>query len=188
MDDPITNVDNIQRHILMKKKKPSEATLAAVSEVLPPVIMSTLAIIVSFVPYFYYRDDGAVHGSHGCQCAVDRNLFNVLRPDYCALAGFPPAQDLQPKTVATVSGPGRIEAMYTRIITPFLDSRARRWLLVGVIGNRVGFSMALAGTRQVPLKMLPFDNKNEFQIVIDMDEGTPLEQTDPCGPRNGTGS
>ena len=50
VDDPITNVDNIQRHILMKKRKPLAATLAAVNEVLPPVILSTLAIIVSFLP------------------------------------------------------------------------------------------------------------------------------------------
>ncbi|MFW5501564.1 MULTISPECIES: efflux RND transporter permease subunit [unclassified Maridesulfovibrio] len=179
VDDPITNVDNIQRHILMKKKKPSEATLAAVSEVLPPVIMSTLAIIVSFVPLFFIT---GMMGPYMAPMAANVPL-TVTFSTFCALTivpwlAFRLLKDLQPKTVATVSGPGRIEAMYTRIITPFLDSRARRWLLVGVIVIGLVFSMALAGMRQVPLKMLPFDNKNEFQIVIDMDEGTPLEQTD----------
>ena len=53
VDDPITNVDNIQRHILMRKKKPLDATIAAVQEVLPPVILSTLAIIASFTPMFF---------------------------------------------------------------------------------------------------------------------------------------
>jgi multidrug efflux pump subunit AcrB len=53
VDDPITNVDNIQRHILMGRRKPLQATLFAVHEVLPPVIMSTLAIIVSFLPMFF---------------------------------------------------------------------------------------------------------------------------------------
>jgi len=53
VDDPITNVDNIQRHILMGIRGPVEATLYAVQEVLPPVILSTLAIIVSFIPMFF---------------------------------------------------------------------------------------------------------------------------------------
>jgi multidrug efflux pump subunit AcrB len=53
VDDPITNVDNIQRHILARKKGPLAATLAGVQEVLPPVLMSTLAIIVSFTPMFF---------------------------------------------------------------------------------------------------------------------------------------
>ena len=53
VDDPITNVDSIQRNIMMGKTDPHRATLTGVSEVLPPVIMSTLAIIVSFTPLFY---------------------------------------------------------------------------------------------------------------------------------------
>ena len=53
VDDPITNVDNIQRHILAGKRNPLNATLYAVKEVLPPVIMSTLAIIISFTPMFF---------------------------------------------------------------------------------------------------------------------------------------
>ncbi len=53
VDDPITNVDNIQRHILMGRRKAFSATLFAVNEVLPPVIMSTLAIIISFIPLFF---------------------------------------------------------------------------------------------------------------------------------------
>ncbi|MFW6373492.1 MAG: efflux RND transporter permease subunit, partial [Thermodesulfobacteriota bacterium] len=53
VDDPITNVDNIQRHLLIGKRNSIDATLYAVAEVLPPVIMSTLAIIVSFTPLFF---------------------------------------------------------------------------------------------------------------------------------------
>jgi multidrug efflux pump subunit AcrB len=53
VDDPITNVDNIQRHIRMGQLNPFDATLEAVREVLPPVIMSTLAIIISFTPMFF---------------------------------------------------------------------------------------------------------------------------------------
>jgi multidrug efflux pump subunit AcrB len=51
--DPITNVDNIQQHVFARKRNPRDATLFAVGEVLPPVILSTLAIIVSFTPMFF---------------------------------------------------------------------------------------------------------------------------------------
>ncbi|WP_419784200.1 efflux RND transporter permease subunit [Maridesulfovibrio sp.] len=179
VDDPITNVDNIQRHILMKKKKASEATLDAVSEVLPPVIMSTLAIIVSFVPLFFIT---GMMGPYMAPMAANVPL-TVTFSTVCALTivpwlAFRLLKDLKPGVVAGSSGPGGIEKFYTRLITPFLESRLRRWSLVVVIVVGLLGSMALAGFRMVPLKMLPFDNKNEFQIVIDMDEGTPLEQTD----------
>ena len=89
VDDPITNVDNIQRHILMGKKRPKWATLDAVNEVLPPVIMSTLAIIVSFTPmFFHHRHDGALHGAHGGQRAAHGDLFHPMGPYGGALAGL----------------------------------------------------------------------------------------------------
>ncbi|WP_415718813.1 efflux RND transporter permease subunit [Maridesulfovibrio sp.] len=179
VDDPITNVDNIQRHILMKKKKASEATLDAVSEVLPPVIMSTLAIIVSFVPLFFIT---GMMGPYMAPMAANVPL-TVTFSTFCALTivpwmAFRLLKDLKPAAVSGDAGPGRIERVYKRIVSPFLESSLRRWLLLVVILVGLVFSMALAGLRMVPLKMLPFDNKNEFQIVIDMDEGTPLEQTD----------
>ncbi|SMF30189.1 efflux RND transporter permease subunit [Desulfovibrio gilichinskyi] len=180
VDDPITNVDNIQRHILMKKKNPAEATLDAVSEVLPPVIMSTLAIIVSFVPLFFIT---GMMGPYMAPMAANVPL-TVTFSTVCALTIVPwmalrLLKNIKPKAGSSDnSGPGKVERFYSRIITPFLDSSAKRWILLGVIVFGLIFSLALAGLRFVPLKMLPFDNKNEFQIVIDMDEGTPLEETD----------
>ena len=180
VDDPITNVDNIQRHILMKKKKASEATLDAVSEVLPPVIMSTLAIIVSFVPLFFIT---GMMGPYMAPMAANVPL-TVTFSTFCALTivpwlAFKLLKDIKAKNDASgEKGPGRVERFYSQVIMPFLDSRTRRWILVGGIVIGLVFSMALAGLRMVPLKMLPFDNKNEFQIIIDMDEGTPLELSD----------
>ena len=180
VDDPITNVDNIQRHILMKKKKPAEATLDAVSEVLPPVIMSTLAIIVSFVPLFFIT---GMMGPYMAPMAANVPL-TVTFSTVCALTIVPwmalrLLKNIKPKAGTEISsGPGKVERFYSRIITPFLESSAKRWMLLGGIVFGLIFSIALAGLRLVPLKMLPFDNKNEFQIVIDMDEGTPLEETD----------
>ena len=85
VDDPITNVDNIQRHIFRGTYEPLKATLFAVDEVLPPVIMSTLAIIVCFAPLFFYnRHDGTLHGAYGGQCAPDGNFFHRMCAGNCA--------------------------------------------------------------------------------------------------------
>ena len=90
VDDPITNVDNIQRHIRMGKRNALDATLAAVNEVMPPVIMSTLAIIVSFAPMFFITGhDGPLHGPHGRQRAAHRDLQHPVGADRGALAQLP---------------------------------------------------------------------------------------------------
>jgi multidrug efflux pump subunit AcrB len=85
VDDPITNVDNIQRHILMGKRKPRAATLFAVNEVLPPVIMSTLAIIVSFAPLFFIT---GMMGPYMAPMAANVPL-TVTFSTFCALTCVP---------------------------------------------------------------------------------------------------
>ena len=67
---------------------------------------------------------------------------------------------------------------FRKIVSSLLESRAKRFLMFVLISILFLVSISLAAFRYVPLKMLPFDNKNEFQIVIDMPEGTSLEHTD----------
>ncbi len=184
VDDPITNVDNIQRHILMRRKGPREATLAGVAEVLPPVIMSTLAIIVSFLPLFFIS---GMMGPYMAPMAANVPL-TVIFSTVCALTVVPwmaysllkGLADKKPKAGAGTgsSFPTRTRRVYEAVVSPFLERRALRWALLGGIVLLLLGSLSLAALRFVPLKMLPFDNKNEFQIVIDMDEGTTLEATD----------
>ena len=81
-------------------------------------------------------------------------------------------------------GPSRLDAMlangFARTLTPFLDPtagrRRRRWLWIG-IAAAILLSVSLAVVQWVVLKMLPFDNKSEFQVVVDMPAGTPVEGT-----------
>lgn len=188
VDDPITNVDNIQRHILMRKRDPLQATLVGVAEVLPPVIMSTLAIIVCFLPLFFIT---GMMGPYMAPMAANVPL-TVSFSTVCALTIVPwmsyyllrnlgggPKTGAQAGAQAARRGPNPVlRKYYGKIVGPFLDSRAWRWGLFGVIMAGLAFSVALALFRLVPLKMLPFDNKNELQLVIDMDEGASLEDTD----------
>jgi len=184
VDDPITNVDNIQRHIIAGKRRPMLATLFAVDEVLPPVIMSTLAIIVSFTPMFFIT---GMMGPYMAPMATNVPL-TVIFSTLCALTVVPwlsylllrhlgrngQKGDISPGRDIT---PAWIKRGYRTVVGPFLDSRPKRFMLMILILLLLVGSAALALLRYVPLKMLPFDNKNEFQIVLDMAEGTPLEAT-----------
>lgn len=179
VDDPITNVDNIQRHIKNNILDPFEATLHAVREVLPPVIMSTIAIIACFLPLFFIT---GMMGPYMAPMAVNVPL-TVVFSTLCALTVVPWISYRLLKKKAknpdnTLSGNGFFSRGYKKILTLFLDHRHLRLSLFVVIITLLAGSCALVIFRQVPLKLLPFDNKNEFQIIIDMPEGTGLEHTD----------
>ena len=183
VDDPITNVDNIQRHIFMGKRKPVNATLLAVNEVLPPVIMSTLAIIVSFTPLFFIT---GMMGPYMAPMAANVPV-TVIFSTFCAITIVPwfthtllKKIDVKPADVDTdkKAPEGWINRTYRGAVTPFLKSRGWRYGLLGAILVLLAIPLLLVVFRLVPLKMLPFDNKNEFQIVVDMPEGTTLETTD----------
>ncbi len=184
VDDPITNVDNIQRHIFMGRFRPRIATLFAVNEVLPPVIMSTIAIIVCFTPLFFIT---GMMGPYMAPMAVNVPL-TVIFSTFCALTIVPwlthlllknagPHDQHAPKKKKRMTR-GMLSEFYRNILSVFLDSRTKRYLLLFTILFLLLASAALALFRMVPLKLLPFDNKNEIQILIDMPEGTTLEATD----------
>ena len=179
VDDPITNVDNIQRHILQKITTPFNATLYAVKEVLPPVIMSTIAIIVCFTPLFFIT---GMMGPYMAPMAINVPL-TVTFSTVCALTIVPWISHsllknvVHKKTRGTDSG-RLLSKIYRFVLTPFLNKRYMRYVLLCLVLVLLAGSCALAFFRLVPLKLLPFDNKNEFQIVLDMPEGTSLESTD----------
>jgi len=155
------------------------------------VIMSTLAIIISFTPMFFIT---GMMGPYMAPMAANVPL-TVTFSTICALTIVPwAAYHLLKHRAGTAapngsSGPSDSETppavasswvghAYRAVVGPFLDSRARRWTLLIVVVVLLAASLSLALLRKAPLKMLPFDNKNEFQIVLDMPQGTSLEQTD----------
>ena len=187
VDDPITNVDNIQRHIRMGKRNPLGATLAAVNEVMPPVIMSTLAIIVSFAPMFFIT---GMMGPYMAPMAANVPLtvtFSTLWAltvvpwlSYRLLRRLAPAgaqAGAEPKPPEETTSP-LLRRAYGAVVRPFLDHRSLRWALGLAIVVALIASVSLVALRLVPVKMLPFDNKNEFQLILDLPEGVTLESTD----------
>ena len=182
VDDPITNVDNIQRHIEKDPKNPMEATVRAIREVLQPVLMSTLAIIVSFLPMFFIT---GMMGPYMEPMAIHVPL-TVTFSTLCALTFVPYAafqlirRKIRPGTEqnsAQQSKAGWNDRIYRKLMNPLLESNRNRILLVFVVVLLMASSGALVLTQMVPLKMLPFDNKDEFQVVVNLPEGSTLERT-----------
>lgn len=183
VDDPITNVDNIQRHIRMGRKKPLEATLDAVREVLPPVIMSTVAIIISFTPMFFIT---GMMGPYMAPMAINVPL-TVTFSTLCALTFVPflalkllkhksgELQSAASGTSAAEAAPEWVRKLYGAMIHPFLKRR-NAWLLLGTVFLLLIASAALM-LFKVPLKMLPYDNRDELQLVLKMPQGSSPEAT-----------
>ncbi|MGR8953079.1 MAG: efflux RND transporter permease subunit, partial [Gammaproteobacteria bacterium] len=180
VDDPIVDVENIFRHFRLKREAPLDALLSAVDEVRPPTIVATLAVMLAFLPMFYITGMIGPYLSplaFNIPVAMTVSLivaftitpwasYLLLRGDY---GKKEEAFDL--KTSATYR-------IYRATLGPLIQTPQRsRWFLLAVGGAFV-LSSLLAVTRAVPLKLLPFDNKNELQLVIDMPPGSTLERTD----------
>ncbi|MCB9914646.1 MAG: efflux RND transporter permease subunit [Planctomycetes bacterium] len=179
VDDPITNVDNIQRHILAGKEEPRKATLTAVREVLPPVIMSTLTVIVSFLPMFFITGMmGPYMGPMAITVPLTVSFSTVAALSIVPWASYKLLKRRSGQGIHEEGAGKLLRVVYGASVRPFLRSRLLRWGLLFVVLALLGGSGLLVVTKRVPMKMLPFNNKDELQITIDMPEGTPLEATD----------
>ena len=179
VDDPIVSVENIYRHLSMGGRRKREAISIAVKEVMPPVILATLAIIVSFLPMFFIT---GMMGPYMRPMALNVPLA-MLMSLIVSFAITPWVSSKMLKTGAGPAGGYDLKAttnyrIYNRVVRPLVRSRAKSILLLLVIAALFVVSIGLAFTGRVPLKMLPFDNKNEFQVIVDPPEGTTLEATD----------
>ena len=178
VDDPIVDVENIHRHLSLGKRAPREATLFAVDEVRPPVILATLAVIVSFLPLFFVSGMmGPYMRPMPFNVPVAMLLSLVVAFTVTPWASYHLLRHSAQRH-GHEAGEGRVVRAYRRVASYFLARRARTVLLLLLVAAAFVGSLAMAGLGLVPLKMLPFDNKSELQVVVDAPEGRTLEQTD----------
>jgi multidrug efflux pump subunit AcrB len=181
VDDPIVDVENIHRHFAMRLLDPYRAVLKAVNEVRPPVILATLAVIISFLPMFFIT---GMMGPYMAPMAL--NVPVAMLMSLLVAFTITPwlSYHLLRKSAERATHSHFVleetwlYRTYKTIMDPIFASRGRRWAILGGIGLLMLFAVGLVLTKRVPLKMLPFDNKNELQVVINMPEGTPLEATE----------
>ncbi|MXY63946.1 MAG: efflux RND transporter permease subunit [Gammaproteobacteria bacterium] len=184
VDDAIVVVENIHRHLAMGAKNLLKAIPAAVDEVGGPTILATFTVIAALLPMAFvsglmgpYMSPIPINASMGMLISlVVAFVFTPwLSKRMLGRVRHGPAQD-----AGDLETSPQLHALFSRIMGPFLavrSGRRNRWLLLAGILLLIALSLSLAGARLVVLKMLPFDNKSEFQVVLDMPEGTSLEQT-----------
>ncbi len=184
VDDPIVDVENIARHFALRGRASRAATLEAVAEIRPPLISATLAVIASFLPLFFIT---GMMGPYMRPMALNVPVAMLMS----MLVAFTITPWLAYHALrrrrwdaashAHESGPSRAGASRRALhalLRPLLASRARAWVFLGTVALLTLAAAMLAAFRQVPLKMLPFDNKTELLLSLSADEGTTLERTD----------
>ncbi|MGN6320146.1 MAG: efflux RND transporter permease subunit [Dyella sp.] len=180
VDDAIVVVENVHRH--MARGGPlSEAIPAAVSEVGGPTILATFTVIAALLPMAFvsglmgpYMRPIPINASAGMLLSLAVAL--VITP----WLAFRLLRHTHPDAGAAAHSGDRLHRLFNRLMTPFIEgARAprKRRLLFTSMGVLVLAAAGLVLVKAVVLKMLPFDNKSEFQVVVDMPVGSTLERT-----------
>ncbi|MBL3598552.1 MAG: efflux RND transporter permease subunit [gamma proteobacterium endosymbiont of Lamellibrachia anaximandri] len=184
VDDAIVVVENIHRHLQMGAKNLREAIPKAVDEVGGPTILATFTVIAALLPMAFvtglmgpYMSPIPINASTGMLISLlvafifTPWLTNLVLANHVEKIAAH-AHDEQAET--------GLSRFFDSVMRPFLlGSRGNlmRWVLLGGILILMAISVSLVVNQSVVLKMLPFDNKSEFQVMLDMPEGTSLEQT-----------
>lgn len=181
VDDAIVVVENIHRHQNLHPDRTLRQIIpAAVDEVGGPTILATLTVIAALLPMAFvsglmgpYMSPIPINASLGM--AISLVIAFTVTP-WLALKimkSHPHGESAhEPKGL----GP-KLQRLFTWVLLPFLNSAKKRWLLLLGIMVALMLSVGLTLVQWVVLKMLPFDNKSEFQVVVEMPAGTPLENT-----------
>jgi multidrug efflux pump subunit AcrB len=186
VDDAIVVVENMYRHLRIEPKNEPEArvisAILAVDEVGNPTILATLTVIAALLPMAFIS---GLMGPYMRPIPVNASIamfFSlavafVIVPWFCRICyqksitgGRHPEKDASLEQ-------SRIYRFYRWLLIPLITSRIRRILLLSGVGLLLLVSLSLFYFKLTVMKMLPFDNKSELQILIDTPEGTPLEET-----------
>ena len=189
VDDAIVVVENIHRHQqLYPGKSIREIIPGAVDEVGGPTILATFTVIAALLPMAFvsglmgpYMSPIPINASLGMLLSLA--IAFVVTPWLAGLWMKPVAHAHGENTSAAGGHTGlsaKLEPLFEKIFQPLLHAqnggRNRKLLGLGIAGL-IALSLVLPATGLVMLKMLPFDDKSEFQVVVDMPAGTPLEKT-----------
>ncbi|TAK95333.1 MAG: efflux RND transporter permease subunit [Aquabacterium sp.] len=188
VDDAIVVVENIHRHQQLTPGKPlKEIIPIAVDEVGGPTILATLTVIAALLPMAFvsglmgpYMSPIPINSSLGM--AISLGIAFTVTP-WLALKLMKPHEAAHGEAAHAPDGPAsKVHRLFNRVLMPLLVHRGKRWTMgLGIIAAlmlSVGLATIPSSGMGVILKMLPFDNKSEFQVVLDMPAGTPLEDTE----------
>ena len=193
VDDAIVVVENIVRHVRMggaREKGLAKVAIEAVDEVGNPTILATWAVIAAILPMAFV---GGLMGPYmrpipiGSTAAMLFSILiafsvtpwaaiRVMKRRFARSAARPEAANAA-KVFEQEAPSDWSTRLYHRVMEPLLDHRGWRLAFLGTIVLLLLAAMALVGIGAVKVKMLPFDNKSEFQVIVNAPEGTTLEDT-----------
>jgi len=180
VDDAIVVVENIVRHFRLAENKGrpwAEVAVEAVNEVGNPTILATFAVIAAILPMAFVR---GLMGPYmrpipvGASAAM---LFSLMIA--FVVSPWAAMRLLRGHTGKHAEGEaeGWSTRRYRKVMTALVTDTKKRWMFLASVVVLLLLACSLVAFKAVRVKMLPFDNKSEFQVVVDMPEGTPLERT-----------
>jgi multidrug efflux pump subunit AcrB len=186
VDDAIVVVENIHRHYELGWGPPRLTTIYAVDEVGNPTILATFAVVGALLPLAFvsglmgpYMRPIPINASAAMIFSLfvafvvspwlTFKLFRKYAEEHAGKASF--------EGHAETPQEDKLHGFYKKLFTPLLQSPAKAWVLIGGVVVLLLLSMSLVYFKVAKVKMLPYDNKSEIQVVVDMPEGTTLEAT-----------
>lgn len=181
VDDAIVMIENIARHWAMKDGRTrAQAAVDAVSEVGNPTIIATLTVIAALLPMMF------VSGLMGPYMApIPANASAAMLFSFFVAVGIAPWLLMKIAGRAKLADHGEAEhgetrmgKFYRSVAAPIVASKRNAWVFLVAVGLATLASLSLFATKAVPVKLLPFDNKSEIQVVLDLPEGASVEDTE----------
>ncbi|MGJ7095751.1 efflux RND transporter permease subunit [Vibrio hannami] len=177
VDDPIASIDNIERYLKRKDLTRTKAIVFAMAEIRSALLMSTVAIVIVFTPMFF------ITGMMGPY--MGPLAFNVpISVIFSTFVAFMITPWLAKKILRAADEKGVYDVKttllykwYQKLLLPLLSSRSKSWMFLGLVAVLFFSAALLPALRLVPLKLLPYDNKNEFQLVLNMPEQSSFVRT-----------
>jgi multidrug efflux pump subunit AcrB len=181
VDDAIVVVENIARHWAMKDGRPrAKAAIEAVAEVGNPTIVATLTVVAALLPMLF------VSGLMGPYMApIPANASAAMLFSFFVAMVIAPWLMLRlhphvtaPHVQADAHREGMLGRLYRRLAAPVVRSRRSAWRFLIGVGVATALVCGLFVTKSVTVKLLPFDNKSEMSVVVDLPRGATLEDTE----------
>ena len=180
VDDAIVVIENMARHWAMKDgRSKAEAAIDAVAEVGNPTIVATLTVVAALLPMLFVSGLMGPYMSPipaNASAAMIFSFFVAVIVTPWLMLKFGGGADHSHGGHGGSDG-GRLGRLYLVVARPILKSKARSWVFLLLVGVATLGSLVLFYTKDVTVKLLPFDNKSELQVVADLPEGSSVEAT-----------
>ena len=181
VDDAIVVIENIARHWAMKDGRSRlQGSIEAVAEVGNPTVVATLTVVAALLPMLFVSGlmgpyMAPIPANASAAMVFSFIVAMVIAP-WLMLRLHPEGKPVHEHEAA--HGEGLLGRLYRRFATPVVRSRRSAWIFLGAVGVATVLVCVLFVTRSVTVKLLPFDNKSELAVVIDLPEGATLEDTE----------